>query len=71
MEHLQIIIIKIYLFNICMGFKNVRCSGLEVEHIISCVDLIHVSAFCFVLRCNNVLYVRGVEEEEEDGEMKD
>lgn len=24
-----------------------------------------------VLRCNNVLYVRGIEEEEEDGEMKE
>nr|AIX87795.1 cellular protein AbCp-94 [Androctonus bicolor] len=24
-----------------------------------------------LIRCNNVLYVRGVEEEEEDGEMKD
>lgn len=24
-----------------------------------------------LVRCNNVLYVRGVEEEEEDGEMKD
>ena len=26
--------------------------------------------FC-VCRCNNVLYVRGIEEEEEDGEMKE
>ena len=25
--------------------------------------------FCY--RCNNVLYVRGVEEEEEDGEMRE
>lgn len=24
-----------------------------------------------LIRCNNVLYIRGVEEEEEDGEMKD
>lgn len=24
-----------------------------------------------LVRCNNVLYIRGVEEEEEDGEMKD
>ncbi|CAI8037045.1 Small nuclear ribonucleoprotein F [Geodia barretti] len=24
-----------------------------------------------LIRCNNVLYVRGVEEEEEDGEMKE
>lgn len=26
---------------------------------------------CFLLRCNNVLYIRGVEEEEEDGEMRE
>lgn len=28
---------------------------------------------CFVslYRCNNVLYIRGVEEEEEDGEMRE
>ena len=27
---------------------------------------------CFVVyRCNNVLYIRGVEEEEEDGEMRE
>lgn len=25
----------------------------------------------FVYRCNNVLYIRGVEEEEEDGEMRE
>ena len=25
----------------------------------------------FIFRCNNVLYVRGVEEEDEEGEMKD
>ena len=24
-----------------------------------------------LLRCNNVLYIRGVEEEEEDGEMRE
>jgi len=24
-----------------------------------------------LIRCNNVLYIRGVEDEEEDGEMKD
>lgn len=24
-----------------------------------------------LLRCNNVLYIRGVEEEDEEGEMKD
>ncbi|KAH7639819.1 small ribonucleoprotein particle protein SmF [Dermatophagoides farinae] len=24
-----------------------------------------------LVRCNNVLYIRGLEEEEEDGEMKD
>lgn len=24
-----------------------------------------------LIRCNNILYIRGVEEEEEDGEMKD
>jgi len=24
-----------------------------------------------LIRCNNVLYIRGVEEEEEDGEMKE
>lgn len=27
---------------------------------------------CFsIYRCNNVLYIRGVEEEEEDGEMRE
>lgn len=26
---------------------------------------------CSVCRCNNVLYIRGVEEEEEDGEMRE
>ena len=25
----------------------------------------------YIFRCNNVLYVRGVEEEDEEGEMKD
>ena len=24
-----------------------------------------------LIRCNNILYIRGVEEEEEDGEMRD
>ena len=24
-----------------------------------------------LIRCNNVLYIRGVEEEEEDGEMRE
>jgi hypothetical protein len=24
-----------------------------------------------LIRCNNVLYIRGVEEEDEEGEMKD
>ena len=24
-----------------------------------------------LIRCNNVLYIRGVDEEQEDGEMKD
>jgi len=27
--------------------------------------------FVSVYRCNNVLYIRGVEEEEEDGEMRE
>lgn len=27
--------------------------------------------FVSIYRCNNVLYIRGVEEEEEDGEMRE
>lgn len=29
------------------------------------------NSLLFDLRCNNVLYVRGVDEEEEDGEMRE
>lgn len=34
--------------------------------------LVETTKWCLsVYRCNNVLYIRGVEEEEEDGEMRE
>ena len=33
--------------------------------------LCHMLLACHSFRCNNVLYVRGVDEEEEDGEMRE
>lgn len=30
-----------------------------------------MDCFSLIYRCNNVLYIRGVEEEEEDGEMRE
>ena len=68
-----------------VSYHSVLCSPLAqfILHYVSglphsgqCTRIWHVDwplvniTFSFS-RCNNVLYVRGIEEEEEDGEMKD
>ena len=45
------------------GIKIVRTSMVEVASLWILLFPLY--------RCNNILYVRGVEEEEEDGEMKE
>ena len=44
---------------------------LNIYTRISLVQYLLDNSLLFDFRCNNVLYVRGVDEEEEDGEMRE
>lgn len=49
------------------GYMNLQLANTEEYVEGSCTGTLGE----VLVRCNNVLYIRGVEEEEEDGEMKD
>lgn len=49
------------------GYMNLQLANTEEFVEGSCTGTLGE----VLVRCNNVLYIRGVEEEEEDGEMKD
>ncbi|RLW06495.1 hypothetical protein DV515_00004603 [Chloebia gouldiae] len=53
---------------------NMLYAGTEI-HIVACDEFMHRAVEDIsedvTDRCNNVLYIRGVEEEEEDGEMRE
>lgn len=49
---------------------------VEVEEMVVLLPFFLPAILCVLMafhphRCNNVLYIRGVEEEEEDGEMRE
>uniref|UniRef100_T1IMT0 Sm protein F n=1 Tax=Strigamia maritima TaxID=126957 RepID=T1IMT0_STRMM len=49
------------------GYMNLQLANTEEYHEGTCTGNLGE----VLIRCNNVLYIRGVEEEEEDGEMKE
>ncbi|XP_012266613.1 small nuclear ribonucleoprotein F isoform X2 [Athalia rosae] len=58
---------KPFLNGLTDGYMNLQLANTEE----------HVDGNCtgslgeVLIRCNNVMYIRGVEEEDEEGEMKD
>lgn len=63
-------LINVYVYETClMKFETCLCQLANTEEYIDGAQTGNLGEV--LIRCNNVLYIRGVEEEDEEGEMKD